>query len=52
MEFLIMNSIDSWKCPKVMRTTTYYVERFLRMPSNSDDVEKRDGEQKVFSVLG
>ena len=52
MVFLIMNSIVTWKSPRVMRTTTHYVERFLRMPSNSDDIEERDGEQKVFSVLG
>ena len=52
MVFLIMNSIHTWKSARVMRTTTHYVERFLRMPSNSDDIEERDGEQKVSSVLG
>jgi hypothetical protein len=36
----------------LMMTATHYVERFKRMPSNSDDIEKRDGEKKVFSVLG
>src|SRR3954471_2190700 len=46
MVFLITNLIDTWKFPRVMRTTTHHVERFLRMPSNSDDIEKRDGEEK------
>src|SRR4051812_17349452 len=46
MEFLTMNSIDTWKNPMLMRTTTQYAERFQRMSSSSDDIEKRDGEQK------
>ena len=36
----------------LMRNTTHQVERFRRMSSNNDDIKKRDGEQKVFSVLG
>ena len=52
MVFLVMNSIHTWKSPRLMRTMTHHAERFLRMPSNSDDIKKRDGEQKVFSVLG
>src|SRR4051812_23039234 len=46
MVFLVMNSIHTWKSPRVMRTTTHHVERFLRMPSNSNDIEKRNGEEK------
>ena len=52
MVFLVTNSIHTWESPRLMRTTTHHVERFLRMPSNSDDIEKRDGKQKVSSVLG
>jgi len=36
----------------LMRNTTHQVERFRRMSSNSDDIEKRDGEQRAFWVLG
>ena len=38
--------------PMLMRTTTHHVERSRRMSSNSIDIKKRDGEQKIFSVLG
>src|SRR3954470_4688781 len=41
MVFLVMNSIDTWKSSRVMRTTTHYVERFQRMPSNSDNIYKK-----------
>ena len=44
MVFLTMNPINTWKNPVLMRTTTHYVERFQRMPSNSDDLDKRNGE--------
>ena len=50
MVFLVMNSIDTWKRPRLMRTTTHYVERLQRMPSNSDNI--RMVSKKVFSVLG
>ena len=46
MVFLVMNSIDTWKSPRVMRTTTNHVKRLYTMPSNSDDIDERDGEQK------
>ena len=52
MVFLVMNSIDTWKSPRVMRTTTHHVKRILRIPSNSDDIEKKGYEQKVSSALG
>ena len=50
--FLIMNSLILGKSPRLMRTTTHHVERFYRRSSNRDDIEKKEGEQKVFSVLG
>ena len=36
----------------LMRNTTHQVERFRRVSSNSNDIEKRDGEQRAFWVLG
>ena len=51
MVFPAMNSANTWKSPRVMRTTTSYTKRFQRMPSNSDNIEKRDGKKKKYLVF-
>ena len=52
MVFLVRNSIHMGEDKILTMTTTYYVESLQRMPLHRNDIEERDGEQKVSSVLG
>src|SRR3954468_7811345 len=52
MVFVIRNSIHMGEDKILTMTTTHYVESLQRMPLHSNDIEEKDGEQKVSSVLG